>query len=182
MTDQPAPQTAPIPIPRVEELFHHIPHPRIAQRQHEKPVKIDDERVGVNGKVALVITAVVGTMWCAYIFTIIALVSLPAAISSGQAIIIVAWIAQTFIQLVLLPIIIVGQNIQGKASDKRSEQTYNDAEAILSECLQLQTHLQAQDTVLDDVIANVKRHHQELQRLSALVGTGPAPGTAPGTA
>jgi hypothetical protein len=171
MTDQPV---QPAHIPRVEELFQHIPHPRIAQRKTEKPVKLDDERVGVNGKVALIITAVVGTMWCAYIFTLIALVSLPSAISSGQAIVIVAWIAQTFIQLVLLPIIIVGQNIQGKASDKRSEQTYKDAEAILSECLQLQSHLQAQDTVLDDVIALVKKHHDELQKLSARVGPAPA--------
>jgi hypothetical protein len=171
MTDQPM---QPTQIPRVEELFKHVPHPRIAQRQREKPVKVDDERVGVNGKVALIITAVVGTMWCAYIFTLIALVSLPSAISSGQAIVIVAWIAQTFIQLVLLPIIIVGQNIQGKASDKRSEQTYKDAEAILSECLQLQAHLQAQDTVLDDVVAHVKKHHEELVKLSARVGPATA--------
>jgi hypothetical protein len=128
----------------------------------------------LNARIALKITAGVGTMWCAYIFTLIALISLPAAISSGQAIVIVAWIAQTFIQLVLLPIIIVGQNIQGKAADKRSEQTYNDAEAILSECLQLQAHLQAQDTVLDDVIAHVKRHHEELQDLAARVGPATA--------
>jgi hypothetical protein len=184
MTDQPAQPATPTPIPRVDELFHHIPHPRIAERLHDKPVKVDDERVGVNGKVALIITAVVGTMWCAYIFTVLALISLPSALGSGQAIVIVAWIAQTFIQLVLLPIIIVGQNIQGKASDKRSEQTYKDAEAILSECLQLQQHLQAQDTVLDDVVAHVKQHHQELQRLSKLVGpgAGPAAGSAPAPA
>jgi hypothetical protein len=169
MTDQPMQ-----PIPKVESLFEHIPHPRIAQRQAEKPVKVDDQRVGVNGKVALIITAVVGTMWCAYAFTLIALVSLPEALKSGSLIVIIAWIAQTFIQLVLLPIIIVGQNIQGKASDKRSEQTYKDAEAILSECLQLQAHLKAQDTVLDDVIENVKKHHQELQRLSARVGPATA--------
>ncbi len=169
MTDQPMQ-----PIPRVESLFEHIPHPRIAQRQAEKPAKVDDQRVGVNGKVALIITAVVGTMWCAYAFTLIALVSLPEALKSGSLIVIIAWIAQTFIQLVLLPIIIVGQNIQGKASDKRSEQTYKDAEAILSECLQLQAHLKAQDTVLDDVIENVKKHHQELQRLSARVGPATA--------
>ena len=67
----------PIPIPKVEELFQHIPHPRIAERKHEKPVKVNDERVGINGKVALIITAVVGTMWCAYIFTLLALISLP---------------------------------------------------------------------------------------------------------
>ncbi len=177
MTDQPvppAPSPAPVSIPKVEELFHRVEHPRIAQRRHEKPVKVKDESAGINGKVALIITAVVGTMWCAYIFTLIALVSLPSAIASGQAIVIVAWIAQTFIQLVLLPIIIVGQNIQGKASDKRSEQTFNDAEAILSECLQLQAHLQAQDTVLDDVIAHVKEHHVELQRLAARVGPATA--------
>ena len=173
MTDMPAP-TTPVPIPRVEELFQHIPHPRIAQRQHEKPVKVDDERVGVNGHVALIITAVVGTMWCAYAFTLISLVSLPDAIKSGSLITIIGWIAQTFIQLVLLPIIIVGQNIQGKASDKRSEQTYKDAEAILSECLQLQAHLQAQDTVLDDVVAHVKKHHEELVKLSARVGPATA--------
>jgi hypothetical protein len=177
MTDQPI-QPAPIPIPKVEELFHRIEHPRIAQRKNEKPVKVRDESVGVNGHVALIITAVVGTMWCAYAFTVISLVSLPSALKTGSLITIIGWIAQTFIQLVLLPIIIVGQNIQGKASDKRSEQTYNDAEAILSECLQLQAHLQAQDTVLDDVIANVKRHHEELQRLSTRVGPAAAPGTA----
>jgi hypothetical protein len=177
MTDQPV-QPAPIPIPKVEELFHRIEHPRIAQRKTEKPVKVKDESVGVNGHVALIITAVVGTMWAAYIFALIALISLPSAISSGNATILVAWISSNFIQLVLLPIIIVGQNIQGKAADKRSEQTYNDAEAILSECLQLQAHLQAQDTVLDDVIANVKRHHEELQKLSARVGPATAPGTA----
>jgi len=173
MTDMPAP-TTPVPIPRVEELFQHIPHPRIAQRQHEKPVKVDDERVGVNGHVALIITAVVGTMWCAYAFTLISLVSLPDAIKSGSLITIIGWIAQTFIQLVLLPIIIVGQNIQGKASDKRSEQTYKDAEAILSECLQLQAHLAAQDAVLDDVVAHVKRHHEELLKLSKRVGPATA--------
>ena len=173
MTDMPAP-TTPVPIPRVEELFQHIPHPRIAQRQHEKPVKVDDERVGVNGHVALIITAVVGTMWCAYAFTLISLVSLPDAIKSGSLITIIGWIAQTFIQLVLLPIIIVGQNIQGKASDKRSEQTYKDAEAILSECVQLQAHLAAQDTVLDDVVAHVKKHHEELLKLSKRVGPATA--------
>jgi len=169
MTDQPT-----HPIPRVESLFQHVPHPRLAELRQKKPPVTSDERVGVNGKIGLAITAIVGTMWCAYIFTLIALISLPAALSTGQAIVIVAWIAQTFIQLVLLPIIIVGQNILGKASDKRAIETYKDAEAILTECLQLQTHLQAQDVVLDNVIAHVKEHHEELQKLSARVGPAPA--------
>src|ERR1700680_644750 len=64
-----------------------------------------------NTWLAVKITKTVGSMWMAYIFAAITLISLPAAIASGQVIIIVAWIAQTFLQLVLLPIIIVGQNV-----------------------------------------------------------------------
>jgi hypothetical protein len=68
-------------------------------------------------------------MWCAYLFGLLALISLPAAIRSHDPIIIVAWIAQTFLQLVLLPIIIVGQNVQAAASDARAE---SDHETLLS--------------------------------------------------
>jgi hypothetical protein len=86
---------------------------------------------GFNAKVALVITRSVGTMACAYVFAVIALISLPAAISSGQVIIIVAWIAQTFLQLVLLSIIMVGQSVQSAASDARAAKQFTDTETIL---------------------------------------------------
>jgi hypothetical protein len=86
---------------------------------------------GFNAKLALVITRTVGTMACAYLFAAIALISLPAAISSGQVIIIVAWIAQTFLQLVLLSIIMVGQSVQSAASDVRAAKEFADTETIL---------------------------------------------------
>ena len=136
--------------------YKHVPHPRIKQRQSEAPPKTADERVGFNGKIGLFITGAVGTMWAAYLFTLLALVSLPSAIQSHDKIIIVAWVAQTFLQLVLLPVIIVGQNVQARAADKRAQQTYSDAEAILHECLQLQGHLQAQDKVLDGLVARLE--------------------------
>jgi hypothetical protein len=83
------------------------------------------------------ITSAVGTMGCAYIFTIIALISLPAAISSGSVIVIVGWIAQTFLQLVLLSIIMVGQNVQSAKSEEHTEKTLNhiskDNDRILDE-------------------------------------------------
>jgi hypothetical protein len=139
--------------------FEHVPHPRLRQRQHQGPATTMAERnkLGLNGRIGVFITTVVGTMWAAYIFTVLALISLPGALNSGNTVIIVAWIAQTFLQLVLLPIIIVGQNVQSAAADKRSEQTYSDAEAILHECLQLQAHLQAQDKVLDDLVGRLAR-------------------------
>ena len=74
-----------------------------------------------NNRLAARITKAVGSMGCAYIFAIIALISLPAAINSGDVITIVAWIAQTFLQLVLLSIIMVGQNVQSAKSDAHLE-------------------------------------------------------------
>jgi hypothetical protein len=75
-----------------------------------------------NQKLAAKITSGVATMWCAYLFAAIALVSLPAAIRSHDLITIVSWVAQTFLQLVLLSIIMVGQNV----SSASVEQTINE--------------------------------------------------------
>jgi len=71
-----------------------------------------------NDWLAIKITDVVGSMWCAYIFTAIALISLPSAIATHNLITIVSWVAQTFLQLVLLSVILKGQNIQGERSEK----------------------------------------------------------------
>ena len=108
----------------------HTPNPRIAERAKTGPHLTKHEHLGFNGKLALIITNMVGTMWCAYLFAIIALISLPAAISGGTATII-SWIAQTFLQLVLLSVIMVGQKVSAQASDKQAEQTYEDTETLL---------------------------------------------------
>ena len=85
---------------------------------------------GFNAKVAVIITSGVGTMACAYVFAAIALISLPEAIRGGTAPLI-QWIAQTFLQLVLLSIIMVGQRVQSAASDARAEKEFEDTETIL---------------------------------------------------
>jgi hypothetical protein len=98
----------------------HIP--QLVLSQHvQKGIHGESMMGRINTRLAVGITKIVGSMWCAYIFALLALISLPAAISSHSPIIIVAWIAQTFLQLVLLPIIIVGQNVQAAASDARAE-------------------------------------------------------------
>lgn len=131
--------------------FNFSPHSHIHHRAIAGPVKVSDSLPRnsalsrVSTWLAVKITNAVGTMACALVFTIIAIISLPAAISSGSVIIIVGWVAQTFLQLVLLSVILLGQNIQSVAADKRSEATYNDADAILHTALQIEEHLQAQD-------------------------------------
>jgi hypothetical protein len=135
-------------------LFTHTAHPWREQRAQRGPVKVvDQHRTGgvyarFNAWLAVHTTAAVGSMTCAYLFTLVACISLPAAISSHNVIVIVSWFAQTLVQLVLLSVIMVGQGIQGAAADKRGEQTYLDAEAILHSADQIAQHLTAQDAHL----------------------------------
>jgi len=107
----------------------HIPHPHLENRR-EAFKKAKQEASDFNSKLAVKITNIVGTMWCAYAFAILALISFPAALKAGTATL-VAWFAQTFLQLVLLSIIMVGQKVAAANSDKQLEQTYYDAEALL---------------------------------------------------
>jgi hypothetical protein len=148
----------------MSKLFEYVPHPHLEQRKATGPPKVAAAVAQVHGpgpigrlnaKVGLKVTLIVGTMWAAYLFTLIALVSLPAALKTGDNIIIVAWIAQTFLQLVLLPIIIVGQNVQAAAADARAQATYDDAAAVLEEAKQIQQHLEAQDAELTRLVAAV---------------------------
>jgi hypothetical protein len=86
---------------------------------------------GLNAKVAVVLTKVVGTMWCFYVFNGIALVSLPSALHTGQLAIIINWVSSDWIQLILLPALMVGQNVQSATADARAVKTFNDTEKIL---------------------------------------------------
>jgi uncharacterized membrane protein len=89
------------------------------------------------------ITGAVATMWCAYAFALLALISLPSAINASfshgfEPLPIVTWIAQTFLQLVLLSIILFGQNLQSEKADARAEATFRnttDSEMRLAEIL-----------------------------------------------
>ena len=136
--------------------FDHQPHPRIAERKKAGPPRTRDEHVGFNGKFALGLTTAVGTMWCAYAFALLALVVLPDAIKGGT-LTLIQWVSQTFIQLVMLSVIMVGQNILGKASDKRAEMTYQDADATLHEAGQIQAHLKAQDDAMNAMLDKIGR-------------------------
>ena len=77
-----------------------------------------------NRRIAEKITSFVSTMWCAYIFAALALISLPAAIRTGDVVVIVGWIAQTFLQLVLLSIIMVGQQVSSRSVEEMIKETH----------------------------------------------------------
>lgn len=160
--------------------YEHVAHPHVAARRQAGPVKVADQHPAgsryarFNTKVALGTTGFVGSMSCAWLFLAISLISLPAAITSHNVITIVSWVAQTCLQLVLLSVIMVGQNVQAGASDARAQQTFLDAEAVLHESEQIQAHLLAQDQELSG-------HSQQLaelvEKMAALIAAAsPPPG------
>ncbi|MEO9180744.1 MAG: DUF1003 domain-containing protein [Acidimicrobiales bacterium] len=143
----------------MSKIYEYARPARADERKVVGPIKTRDVRrldhpnpfVRFNARFGLRITLVVGTMWMAYIFSVIALFALPDAIKQGTYYVIV-WLSSSFLQLVLLPIIIVGQNIQARAADKRSEDTYRDAEAVLKESEEIQKHLLAQDEAISAIL------------------------------
>jgi len=136
--------------------FQHRAHPHIEERKQTGPAKRADARVGINGRIALVLTTAVGTMWCAYAFAVLALLVAPQAIHGGL-LTAVQWLSQTFIQLVMLSVIMVGQSILGATSDRRAEMTYKDAEATFHEAQQIQAHLKAQDDAINTILERLEK-------------------------
>lgn len=115
------------------EYHHHV-----ARAVSLKGLRADVKRVeGFNAKLAVALTSAIGTMACAYLFALLALAGLPAAVRPG-GMGFVPWFAQTFLQLVLLSVIMVGQNVQAAAGDHRATLTEQNTERLL-DLLDLQT-------------------------------------------
>jgi uncharacterized membrane protein len=119
---------------------------------------IHNVRLSFNERVGLGITKGVGTMWVAYIFAGLTLFSLPAVIASHNIVIEISWVTQTFLQLVLLPIIIVGQTLQSKHSEILADEMYKadlDAEQRI---IAVQEHLEEIDSKkLDHIISLLEK-------------------------
>lgn len=123
----------------------------------------------MNKALAVWITTNIGTMTCFWIFAFIAILSFPAilveaklippdigVIGSIAFVLVIQWLAQSFLQLVLLPSLMVGQNLQNQAADARAEKTFTDVEIILD---RLDTHTEAG---LSDILARLDTLQAEL--------------------
>ena len=93
----------------------HVIHPKELLNKELKGI------TKFNYRIAIKITNGVGTMWCAYAFLLIDLLMLPPVIKSNDVMVWVTYIAQTVLQLVLLPIIMVGQNVIQAQNESKAE-------------------------------------------------------------
>ncbi len=145
-------------------IYEYVPHERTksklvlgtaAASPPESPLAPGTAFRRFNSWLALKVTNGVGTMWCAYAFAALALVSLPTAIGSHSAVVLVSWISQTFLQLVLLSVVLVGQNILADEAERRDDATSRDADALLHEAVKLQEHMAAQDRLLGQMASRL---------------------------
>ncbi len=154
--------------------FEHHQHPWIEQRRAAQPVAPPDEQIGFNGRLGRAITQAAGTMWAFYAAALFMgvwmVLSLLKVITFDPYPFAFLLFLGNIVQLLLMFVILVGQQVLAGSSDRRALQTYKDAEAILAECLQLQTHLQEQDKTLKEVV----------ERLETMVRNGQS--TAPARA
>ncbi len=143
------PQTPAHPHRHTMALFHHEPHqhqPRNVNRLHAA----EQAAEGFNTRVAVLLTKSVGTMWTAYSFAVLAFIGLFAILNLLPPILIllVAFISQTFLQLVLLPVIMVGQNVLGRKTELQADEQFNTTMSTYHDIEQIMQHLLAQDAEL----------------------------------
>lgn len=141
--------------PSLAELKKHrtpIRNVRLEHKQSLKPLE----------RFAVWMTKRVGTM--AFFFACAIMVTVPLIFKSTMPVI--QYISSGYLQLILLPLIMVGQNLQGRASDLRAENDYEvnvkaerEVEAILH-------HLEYQNSILLGMVQKMGFTLEEVESLA----------------
>ena len=134
---------------RHTSLFQHnlfSRKPRNVNVQH----KAELEASGINTRIAVGLTRRVGTMWTAYSFAVLAIIGLLAILGWLPPLValLVVWASQTFIQLVMLPILSVGQNVLGRHAELMAEEQFNTTMSTYHDIEEIMQHLSNQDAEL----------------------------------
>jgi uncharacterized membrane protein len=130
-------------------LFRNEPHqhqPRNVNLLHET----EQAASGFNSRLAVALTKGVGTMWTAYIFTVLAIIGLFGLLGwlNPFTFLLATWVSQQFLQLVLLPVIMVGQNVLGRKAELLADEQFHTTMSTYHDIEQIMQHLSAQDAEL----------------------------------
>jgi uncharacterized membrane protein len=144
-------------LSRGVSLLEASPHPWIEEHRVQPPPQATDQAVSVNGRIAARLTQLLGSMWTFYASALTQVAWIAAAEAGLQRFDLYPFAFMTFLstlaQLIFMIVIMVGQDVLGHAADRRSEQTFLDAEAILHECRRMKARLTAQDRVIGSLSA-----------------------------
>jgi uncharacterized membrane protein len=152
-------------LSRGVSLLETSPHPWVQRHRVQPPPQAIDQAAGVNGKIAAWLTQRLGSMWAFYASAGIQLAWIVLAEAGVQRFDPYPFAFMTFLstlaQLIFMIVIMVGQDVLGRAADRRSEQTFLDAEAILHECGRMEARLAAQDRIIDSLAGYTAEHVTE---------------------
>ncbi len=135
------------PAPRTLGAF--TPHPHRATNPHARV----RESLGAQDRIALVITTAIGTMYAVYVFAIFMAAWMLFQVVSGKT----AFDPYPFafllfmgniVQLLLMPLIMVGQNLQGRHTEARADEEFRTTQKTFSDMETTMRHLDAQDAEL----------------------------------
>jgi uncharacterized membrane protein len=142
-------------LSRGVSLLQSSPHPWIRRHRVQPPPQAIDQAVSVNGRIAAWLTQRLGSMWAFYLAGGTQVLWIGLALLRVQRFDPYPFAFMTFLstlaQLIFMVVIMVGQDVLGRAADRRSEQTFLDAEAILHECRRMKARLTAQDRVIESL-------------------------------
>jgi uncharacterized membrane protein len=146
-------------LSRGVSLLETSPHPWIVRHRVQAPPQAIDQAVTVNGRIAAWLTKRLGTMWAFYLAAVTQLAWIVLAEAGIQRFDPYPFIFMSFLstlaQLIFMIVIMVGQDVLGRAADRRSEQTFLDAKAILHECRRMKARLTMQDRILASLTSYV---------------------------
>lgn len=154
-------------------LFHHTPHPHIA-RNSNLVHAAELATAGFNTRLAVLVTKWTGTMITAYLFTVLSIIGLFGLLGwlNPFVFLLTTWVSQQFLQLVLLPILAVGQSVLGRKQELQANEAYATTLKTFSDIEQIMAHLDAQDAKILEIHEMLRR--QDTDQIPAV-----QPGDAP---
>jgi uncharacterized membrane protein len=159
-------------------LYTVVRHPRVHLRRHHGPTRLEHEHIGVNGRLAAWITSRIGSIWtvylCAGCTAVWMLLGSRVMLGFDPYPYPFLLFLGNVVQLLLIFIILLGQQVLGRGADKRALQTYFDAEAILHDCEQIQNHLIAQDVHLKSCVELDVKEREQLSAAAVRLEAPPA--------
>jgi hypothetical protein len=157
-------------------LFRHEPHQH-QPRNVNLLMEAEQATAGFNTRLAVVLTQGTGTMWTAYVFAALAIIGLFGLLGwlNPFIFLLTTWISQQFLQLVLLPVILVGQNVLSHKAELQADEQFSTTMSIYHDIEQIMQHLSAQDAELlrhaKMLIHLLEKNGISLQQLEAEVGS-----------
>jgi len=150
MSQQTTPTAQPKNAHHLEQIRRSFFHYKSYQHQPRNINEVhsrEQKEGGINTAIAVALTKGVGSMWTAYSFAFLALIGLLAILNllSPMVALLIAWASQTLIQLVLLPVIMVGQNVLGRKQELLANEQYETTKKTYSDIEQIMKHLAVQD-------------------------------------